>query len=273
MPLLLYNGQILPEEDLRLPLSNRAFQYNDGFFETLVLEKGMLRFWPEHRERMEEAGSVLRLELPPELLTDCFPQIVKELAEKNHCGSITRVKFKVWRAGEGLYTPQTNQTDWLVTVQSAQTPIEEPLHVGICQTVRTIPSVFSSFKGINSPVYVLASQEKTARGLDDLILLDPAGNLAELTYSNLFWVKDQSLFTPALETGCLHGVMRRKLLQWARQKNWQVQEGFFTRTDFTGASVVFAGNVTGLRMIETVEGERTGAQSSLLHQIWQELKI
>ncbi|WP_210464881.1 aminotransferase class IV [Rufibacter roseolus] len=268
---LLYKGQTILEEELRLPLTNRAFQYNDGFFETIILKEGKIRFWPEHLERIKEAGEVLGLELPALLFSDQFSKMVQKLAQENNTGALARVKLKIWRAGEGLYSPQTDETNWLVTAQAATVPATTPFKVGICQKVRTIPSPFSSFKGFNSPVYVMASREKVYRSLDDLLLLDPAGNLAELTFSNLFWIKDQTLFTPALETGCLNGVLRRRLLRWAIQNNWEVKEDQFKPEVLKSAELVFAGNVTGLRMIEAVEGERTGTSFSVLNRIQEEL--
>ncbi|WP_165864805.1 aminotransferase class IV [Rufibacter latericius] len=268
---LLYNSQILPENELRLPLTNRAFQYNDGFFETIILENGTLRFWPEHQARIKEAASVLGLTLPKELLNKDFLSLIRQLAEQNQCGNLARVKLKVWRAGEGLYTPQTDAADWLVTAHPMQKAPIAPLQVGICQTVRTLPSPFSSFKGIQSPVYVLASREKALRSFDDLILLDPSGNLAELTYSNLFWVKGETLYTPGLQTGCLNGIMRRKLLQWALRRNWQVNEGLFQPNELTAADAVFSGNVTGLRIIQSLEGKNLTSKPQLITQLQEEV--
>jgi branched-chain amino acid aminotransferase/4-amino-4-deoxychorismate lyase len=113
----------------------------------------------------------------------------------------------------------------------------------------------------------MASKEKAERNLDDLIILDPNGNLAELTYSNLFWVKEQTLYTPSLETGCLHGIMRRALFSWATQQKWETREGKFTPGELQEAEMVFAGNVTGLRPIEQVEGRALSTQPALFQHL------
>ncbi|WP_066831056.1 aminotransferase class IV [Rufibacter ruber] len=250
---LLYNGQLLPENELRLPLSNRAFQYNDGFFETIMVAQGKVRFWAAHWERIQEAAQVLQIALPLDLTAENLARQILFLAQENQCGYLARVKLKIWRSGEGLYTPPTDAADWLLTAQPAPLSAASALQVGLCQTVRTVPSPFSSFKGINAPVYILASREKTHKGYDDLLLLDPHGNLSELTFSNLFWVKENTLFTPALATGCLNGVLRRSLLAWALKNQWQTQEGLFPMEDLLKAELVFAGNVTGLRAIASLE--------------------
>jgi branched-subunit amino acid aminotransferase/4-amino-4-deoxychorismate lyase len=268
---LLYNGRIIPEEELSLPVSNRAFQYSDGFFETIIFANGKPRFWTDHVARMQEACAILRLEFPEEFLAKDFLKQVFELGKINECGSIVRVKLKVWRAGQGLYTPQTNHVDWLVTTQSFVQPPLIPLKVGICQTIATVASPFSGFKGINAPVYVLASLEKQDRSLDDLLLLDTQGNLAEGTYANLFWVKNQTIYTPSLLTGCLNGVMRRNIIRWAVKNNWQIQEGFYLPAELRNAEVVFTGNVTGLRPIRLLEDEELALDLSKLERLQAEL--
>ncbi|MFC6999731.1 aminotransferase class IV [Rufibacter roseus] len=269
---LIYNGQSIQESELRLPLSNRAFQYNDGFFETIILKDGQVRFWQEHLERIKEAAAVLKIDLPAELLNNDFPEVVKKLAAQNKGGAFARIKLKVWRSGAGLYTPEQNQADWLLTAQPTQELAMAPISVDVCQSIRTIPSPFSSFKGINSPVYVLASQEKTERQLEDLILLSPLGHVAELTYSNIFWLKDNTLYTPALETGCLNGIMRRKLLRWATQTSFKMEEGLFVPQAIHEAELTFGGNVTGFRVINSLEGITLSVDSSLFERISQVLQ-
>jgi branched-subunit amino acid aminotransferase/4-amino-4-deoxychorismate lyase len=268
---LLYNGKIIAEEELSLPVSNRAFQYSDGFFETIIFANRKPRFWADHLARMQEACAILRLEFPEGFLAEGFLEQVLELGRRNECGSMVRVKLQVWRAGQGLYTPQTNHVDWLVTTQPFVQTGLSPLKVGICQTIATIFSPFSGFKGINAPVYVLASLEKQDRSLDDLLLLDTQGHLAEGTYANLFWVKNQTIYTPLLLTGCLNGVMRRNVIRWAIKNNWQVQEGFYLPAELRNAEVVFTGNVTGLRPIGLLEGEELAMDLSILERLQAEL--
>ncbi|GAA4298150.1 aminotransferase class IV [Nibribacter koreensis] len=261
-----YNGQFLQEAALQLPVTNRAFQYNDGFFETLVVEQGKVRFLAEHWERMQEAASILGLEVPKDLTIDKLEETIQALVLKNECASLARIKLKVWRTGEGLYTPQTDAVDWLLTAHGMESPSLITMAVGICQTVQTLLSRFSTFKGPNSLLYVMASREKKKRQLEDLVLLTASGHVAELTYSNIFWLKDNILYTPSLDTGCLNGVMRRHLLKKAVGK-WTVKEGVYAPQALHLADLVFASNVMGLRPIESIEGKPLTLQLPLLEEM------
>ncbi|GAB3531743.1 aminotransferase class IV [Pontibacter brevis] len=268
---LLYNNHLLHENDVRLPLSNRAFQYNDGFFETIIIRQGRLCFWEDHVQRMQEAAAALQLVLPSFFSSPAFYERLLELATLQQARAYGRLKLKVWRAGAGIYTPETNQADWLATVQPAAPLPELPLQVGLCRQVRTQYSPLSHFKGPHAPLYVLAAIEKDKRNLNDMLLLDLQNNVSEFTSANLFWVKDNALFTPALETGCINGVLRRNILRWCRQHHIKLTEALADIEQVYHAEAVFAANVTGIRKIASIEDVSLPTQHPLLNKLSQAL--
>ena len=52
------------------------------------------------------------------------------------------------------------------------------------------------------------------RGADEALFLDTRGNVCEGTGTNVFWVRDGRIVTPALSTGCLAGVTRALVVEW-----------------------------------------------------------
>ena len=86
--------------------------------------------------------------------------------------------------------------------------------------------------------------------------IDINGNLAETATSNLFFLKDGRLYTPALDTGILPGVIRAVLL---RDCDLQIEEGFFVQEEIREAEAVFVTNATsGLKIIERIDGFSAG---------------
>ncbi|CAM3541743.1 aminotransferase class IV [Pontibacter korlensis] len=269
---ILYNNQLLEEEEFRLSLLDRAFQYNDGFFETAIIADGSIRFWNSHKQRMQEAATALQLNLPARLLSREFEETLLKLAEAGKALSCGRLKLKVWRAGEGLYTPQTNDLNWLATVAPATPAGQNPIHVGICQKVTTAYTPLSHFKGPNAPLYVLAGLEKQAQQQDDMLLLNQQGKVAELISSNLFWLKGDILYTPSLEAGCVNGILRRNILQWCLDK-LEVQEVLQESEVLRSADAVFAANITGIRSIASIDQQYLNQQEVLIEKLRQELKL
>lgn len=251
--MLLYNNHFLPLQDLKLSVTNRAFQYNDGFFETMIVVNGKLRFWADHKMRMKEAAAALQLAIPAYFWEGELEEKLLQLAKQRNAIKYGRIKLKVWRAGDGLYTPQSNEIEWLATVDITQPIPEAGVSVGICQGVRTCFSPLSHFKGPHAPLYVLAGIEKQTKGFDDMLLLDAHGHVAELISSNIFWWIDGVFYTPSLQTGCVNGILRRNILRWCGKQGIAVSETLAKPEELAKSEVVFAANVTGIRGIDRLE--------------------
>ncbi|MDH4230742.1 MAG: aminotransferase class IV, partial [Nitrospirota bacterium] len=76
------------------------------------------------------------------------------------------------------------------------------------------------------------------------IMLNADGVLAEGTVSNLFFVKDNLLCTPAAEVGVLDGITRETVIGLAEKSGVRVNEGEFYPADLFSASEVFFTNTT-----------------------------
>lgn len=196
-----------------------------------------------------------------------------QLAKQRNAAKMGRLKLKVWRAGAGLYTPQSNDIEWLATAEPVQFIPNTGIEIGICQTVKTCFSPLSHFKGPHAPLYVLAGIEKQAKGFDDMLLLDAHGHVAELISSNIFWKAEGILYTPALETGCVNGILRRNILRWSRQQGIAVQEALTEPEEIMRAENVFAANVTGIRSIKRLEKDALQNNSAWLQHLKTELKL
>ena len=269
---VIYNGELMPEDELRLPLTNRAFQYNDGFFETAVIENGRIRFWQDHVRRMQQAAAALKLLLPQEV--EVFSELknsLLRLAAQNGAIPSGRLKLKVWRSGGGLYTPDTHRASWLATVHPFTPTALQQYHVGVCQTVYTNYSPFSHFKGPNSLIYVMAGIERQQRGFNDMLLLNRQHVVSELVSSNLFWLRDEVLYTPALDTGCVNGIARRNILRWCASEGIRVREVYFEVDRLSASDAVFAANVTGIRSIKSIEGRSFAEAPLLLTRLQEEV--
>ncbi|MCC9135419.1 aminotransferase class IV [Pontibacter silvestris] len=265
--ILLYNGQLVHEEELLFPLSNRAFQYNDGFFETVIIQNGILRFWQDHKERIQEAAKALKLQLPQQILAPAFEDELLKLAGLNAATAYGRLKLKVWRSGAGLYTPVSNAVEWLVTVQPATPPDIKSIAVSVCQNVRTIHSPLSHFKGPNALLYVLAGLEKKEQQQDDMLLLSRQLYVSELVSSNIFWVKNDRFYTPALDTGCVNGIMRRNILRFCASEKIKIDQVNYQVEQLYEADAVFSANVTGIKTISHLQSKEIYNKNKLLDHL------
>jgi branched-subunit amino acid aminotransferase/4-amino-4-deoxychorismate lyase len=88
----------------------------------------------------------------------------------------------------------------------------------------TRPSLrFSHVKSLDYLCFRKAYLEAHRKGADEAILLNHRGELVEGSRTNLFWMKDNVLYTPAIQCGCLNGIGRQLALKNARQKGIPVK--------------------------------------------------
>lgn len=253
---------------------NRGFQYNDGLFDTLIFADGRIRFLHDHLDRLRRALQVLGIRFPEAWLGEAFwKEQIKGLIQANKLTAPEiRIKANVWRQSGGLFTPESDQGEILVTAtsQAALPPV-----IGTAGFVSAVPvpySPYSFFKGPYALHYVQASREKKRAAWDEGLLLEAGGFVSEALVSNVFWFKDQVLYTPSLETGCIAGIMRLNVLRACQYLRWPLQEGFFRPEELLNAELVFTSNVTGLRPIAAI-GQVSFATSTAGFRQLQEMVL
>ena len=258
MQQLLVNGVLVDEAAFRLSWPNRGLAYGDGFFETLIWENGRLRLAADHLARMQQATAALHLALPSPLATAAALEATLARLVAAQGLPAARLRLQLWRAGGGRYTPTTDAADWLATAE-AFAPDESPIgKADFALETHSMLSPLSFCKGPQAWLYVRAAHERARRGLDEIILCDAAGHVAEAGAAAIFWVKNDVLFTPALATGCVAGVRRAQVLRAARARGVQCREGLYLKEQLLAADAVFTANVAAVRNVRQVAGVQFG---------------
>ncbi|MEK7257028.1 MAG: aminotransferase class IV, partial [Bacteroidota bacterium] len=235
---------------------NRSFRYGDGIFESIRVFNGKMPFLDRHWRRLSAGMQALRLEAPPHFTQAFFKE--KTLKTIENQGN-WRVRLIVFRSGGGLYTPEKNEADFLIEASPlAADNFEwqtEGLHVGICETVKLTPSIFSPFKTCSALPFVLAGIFKKENRLDDCLLLNQTGRIVCGGSSNLFLVENGRLFTPPISEGCVAGVIRSAVLDVAKALKIKVKEAKIPTRCLAQADEIFLTNaVQGIRWVRQLKG-------------------
>jgi len=250
---VLFDGRFISETEVRLSVADRGFQFGDGLFETIVYQSQTVWFLQLHWERLTKGIKVLNLSIPEWLDLEYLESAIIKLVQLEGLES-SRVKFMVWRRKGGLYTPLHNSAHLLIIALPHQSPPQILKTADFSQTVRISHSSTSSFKTLSSMPYVLAGMEKKERNLDELILLDQSGCPSECTASNLFWVKNNQLFTPPAVSGCIEGIRRRSIIERLAGTN-PVKQVTISIQELLDADQVFTCNVSGISWIRKIQDQ------------------
>lgn len=268
-----YNFNIIQIKDLNIGLFNRSFLYGDGLFETIRVKDNNILFLPDHFERLHTGMFALSFYPPSNLTLQYLSQTICKLIKINNIGKNARIKIQVWRRNDKNktgYTPNNNDIDFFIYVTKAQ-PAENTVKKNVLffDDYKLHYSHISRFKTCNSLPYILAGIEKNKLKADDMILRDINDNISECIDSNIFWIKDETVFTPSLKTGCVEGVMRKNIMRTALQLNINVKEVSAKKEELLNSGHVFTSNVSAIQPVVSIENKKFSVDSVILERIFQ----
>lgn len=251
-----YNGNFTEGSEITLSMGDRAFQYGDSVFESMKFANGRINFWEDHYFRLMSSMRILRMEIPmnfsPEFLEE---QIRTTLAQNELSDKVSRVRLQVIRKEGGLYTPASNEVNFLISVseleQSNFSLNERGLEVDLFKDYYKQKSLLSNIKSGSAVLYTVASIFKKENALDECLLLNDDKMIAEAIAANVFVVKGKEIFTPPLTDGCLKGVMRKQVLGILPKMGYEVVEKSISPFDLQKANELFLTNATrGVQWVE-----------------------
>lgn len=261
-----FNGKITVADQPVLLASNRGYRYGDGLFETMKLDRGVILLEELHFQRLLMGLKLLKFELPGLFSRTKLVTAIQELAMKNGVNELGRVRLSVFRGNGGLYdadrTVQFLIECWPLS-DSFSRLNENGLEIGIYPDARKQVDLFSGLKSANFLPYTMASIYAKENKLNDCLLLNQEGHIADSTIANLFIVKDGQFFTPGPEQGAVDGVMRKYLVDAMRAAGYTVAEVPVTISAMEAADEVFLTNaIHGIKWVRRFGDRIYGNQYS-----------
>ena len=253
---VLYNSRLLSDSSISLELDNRAFCYGDGLFETIVTGPDRINLIEYHFDRLKRGCEKLALETPL-LNSNALINMIDQLVEENQLKGDIRAKLQVWRKSGGLYTPEQQGSNFLLTVSNQKGQFYDEIEsISDCQNSQLVYSHLSDVKTLNALPYILAGIEKNNGDFKDLIIKNEKEEVVEMIASNIFWVKGATIYTPSLKSGCIEGVMRRYLLSEFESNKIDCQQVLTKTNDLMDAQSVFLTNVSGIRWVKNYKSAK-----------------
>jgi branched-chain amino acid aminotransferase len=260
------NGELVDWADAKIHVGAHGLHYGSGVFEGIrcyETDDGPAVFrLSDHLQRLENSARLLHMQLPYSV--DDLRSATLELIGANGLSECYIRPIAFYGYGELGVHPRSNPVDVVIMSWPWGAYLgEEALTQGISAKVsswkrvgaNTIPHV-SKATGIylNS---MLAVIEATNAGYAEAILLTDEGYVADGSGENIFAVKDEIIYTPALSASILPGITRQSVMEIAQAHGYAVHEGPLIRSDLYLADEVFmtgtAAEVTPVRAIDDHE--------------------
>jgi branched-subunit amino acid aminotransferase/4-amino-4-deoxychorismate lyase len=205
------NFHILPAEKTFITAVSSAALYGKGIFTTLAVYNSKPFLWEKHWRRLRENSDKIGIDL-----TGFEEKTVKHamsdliLLDNLKTGR-ARLTFFDESASRIWDFAANDKTSLLITTADPEKTKDEFLLTHSPFAVNS-KSPLAGVKSCNYLENLLALEEAKKRGFDEALRLNERDEIVSAAMANIFWVRDEELFTPDLETGCLAGTTRELLL-------------------------------------------------------------
>lgn len=223
-------------------VQDRGFSYGDGCFETIAVRDGRALLWDAHMERLQTGCRRLGIDWnfgEPELDAACR-QLTGDAGR-----AVVRITVTRGAGGRGYRPPVATTPTWAVSAYPWPEGVAAKRQQGItltwCHTPLACNPALAGIKHLNRLEQVLARGE-WGEEYEEGLMCDLNGNVMEGTMSNVFFIEDGILKTPALAHGGVNGIMRERVLQAARQEGLQTEAGRYTRDVLAAGEALFVTN-------------------------------
>jgi branched-chain amino acid aminotransferase len=232
-----HNNRLVPIEQVRLSPGQAGLLSGWGLFTTMRIFQGEAFAYERHWRRLEKDSGRIRLPFPFDPAQ--VRQHLSELLSANQVVEGTARIYMIYnRVGNWQSDEPMPQVD-LILCTADLPPHPEQARLSIAAHGRHAASPLAGVKVTSwlNNVWHLAEAQKA--GWSEVVLLNERGEVAECTTANIFSLKDGTVSTPPLSSGCLEGVTRSVLLEIAPRSGVPMIEKTLTPEDLYSAEEVF----------------------------------
>ena len=265
------DGEILPASSAKVSVFDHGFLYGDGVFEGVRFYNNKAFRLPLHLKRLQRSAQALQLNVP--LDADGLTQAVVDLLAASPL-SEGYLRIIVTR-GVGVLgiNPATCHNPSVIIIADqlqmvSDTQRAQGVRAIIASTRRLTPDRLDSrIKSLNYLNAILARMEANYAGVEEAILLNDRGCVAEGTADNLFIVSDGVLLTPPATEGALAGITRQTVLELAAANGIPAREAVLTPYDLYNADECFlTGTGAKLIPVRNIDGRNIGTCPGAIYQ-------
>ena len=230
-----FNGKLVEWRNANIHILNHGLHYASCVFEGLRIYDGKIFKLYEHIERLFNSAKILDLDIPYDFQE--VVDITKDIIVKQNISN-GYVRPVVWRGSEMMaISAKKGSTNlaiaaWEWPSYFSPEKLLEGIKLNVSRWLRPSPEsapTDSKAAGLYM-ICSLSKHEAEKLGFDDALMLDYRGYVAEATGANIFFVKENELFTPKADC-FLNGITRQTIIEIAKENKIKVYEKHF-KLDF-----------------------------------------
>lgn len=248
-----------------IDVSSEGLQYGYGAFETILVKNSVVYDFDAHFNRLQSAMVYLNMDFKVQM-EELYISAREYLEKEERINGVLKIscflnKNKteiVFTSRDFPYSDKCYDDGYKICTSKIKRHSDNPIHM------------IKSNNVINNH---LEMQKIKKDGFNESIHLNQNNNITEGVYSNIFFVKDNILFTPDIRTGLLPGIQRQKVINVSKKIGIRADIGYYTIEDIKNADEVFlTSSLLGIIKVTSFENTRYCARTySVMDRIIKEM--
>jgi branched-chain amino acid aminotransferase len=257
------DGQFYDRDRAAVSVFDHGLLYGDGVFEGVRSYGGCVFRLERHIERLYHSAKAIWLEVPMSRVE--MAEVVRATVAKSGLrDAYIRLLVTRGRGDLGLDPRKCPRASVICIVDRIELWPSDRYEKGLNCITSPTPinhreGLSPRVKSLNYLSHILAKIEGIAAGVDEVLMLDASGYVAEASGMNLFVVSDKTLGTPPPYAGILKGVTRDAVIELAPAAGYGVRETPLNRYDlYTADELFLTGTAAEIVAVTRLDGRVIG---------------
>lgn len=254
------NGQFLPLDEARVPVTDRGFLFADGIYEVAAVLHGRLVDNAAHLARLDRSLSEIGIRNPHS--AEAWEQLETELVERNGVREgLVYIQVTRGVAERDFSYPKGDVAPTVVMFTQEKSIVNNPMAETGAKAI-TVPDLRWKRRDIKSVALlaqVLAKQQAAEAGVAEAFMVED-GVVTEGSSSTVFIVTGGgALVTRPLSHAVLPGITRRAVLALAEETGLAFEERLINARELSEAAEAFYTSASAFVMpVVEIDGKALG---------------
>jgi len=264
MSLIYINGQWHDRDSAMISVYDHGLLYGDGVFEGMRVYGGRCFRMAEHLDRLYDSAQSIWITIP--LAKEEMARVTEEgIARAGITEGYLRHVVTRGVGDLGLDPRSCPRPSVFIIFDAIRIWPRERYEKGLALISAATPmpdreTLSPRVKSLNYLPHIMAKLEGIHAQMDEVLMLDRGGYVAEASGMNVFIVKRGVLTTPPAWTGLLRGVTRDLVLEIAGEAGIPAREEPINRYDvYTADEAFLTGTAAEIAPIRSLDGRQVGA--------------
>ncbi|MGM8213116.1 D-amino-acid transaminase [Virgibacillus sp. W0430] len=273
-PIMMSQGKFVHHDSLKYPFEERGLQFGDGIYEVIRIYNGKYYLLNEHVDRLFRSLDAIKITIDES--KDEIIDLLEQLLHKNNMKNDGMVYLQITRgSAPRVHTFPKNVKPNMYAYMEDFPRFTKEMESGVAViTHKDTRWDYCFIKSLNLLPNILAKQEALEHGCYEAILHEN-GTVTECCSSNIYLVKDGSIYTHPANERILHGCVRMAVERLANELQIPFVEQAFKLEDIEACDELFlSSSMSEVMPVVQVDGKqiqdgKRGKITTLLQEAYE----